>query len=141
MALSGRQAGKTCVSKPSALIARWYSSESTGSSVVQMVCTLAIFMIPRHEYSGVCNLALHSSQIPLAVEGLSKRSSLKKPSQLQMSPVVQRISQGIWNRFGPFLKLFRNRWHRRCSNARQLRWCAWPAIYSDRPPTKSQLYF
>ena len=44
MDLSGLQAGSTRVSKPSSLIFRWCSRESTGSSVVQIASTF-IFRI------------------------------------------------------------------------------------------------
>ena len=71
----------------SAAMAAWCSSESTGSSVVQTTTTFICRRMPRHDMSSRASSALHWSQIPAAVCGLSKRSLI--PSGRFSSRCVQ----------------------------------------------------
>ena len=75
MALSGRQPGRTWIANvSSSAICQCSDRSSVGSSVVHTSTTSICFMMPRQLNSGVASLALHASQIPLAVSGLSSRS-------------------------------------------------------------------
>ena len=79
MPLSGRHAGSTRTrNDASAAMALWCSRLSVGSSVVQTTSTFIRRRMARQENSGRASFALHSSQMPFAVRGFSRRSPMPK---------------------------------------------------------------
>ena len=62
-ALSERQAGRICVPNGCFAMARWCSSESTGSSVVQTTLTFDRFIRPRAEKPLPFSFVLHRFQM------------------------------------------------------------------------------
>ena len=76
-ALSERQAGRISVPNGFFAIARWYSSESTGSSVVQTTFTFDFFMSPCAEKPFSFSFALHFFQMRSA-EAPHRRSFTPK---------------------------------------------------------------
>ena len=75
----------------------WCSSESAGSSVVQAMWTLNFRRMPCVVRSSVCSRSLARRQTDSAVCFVEQAVDIEVALQFEMSPVIERIAQGVRN--------------------------------------------